>query len=1018
MPGLTDNMREPWLDYRVSKKVRFNCPNNAFGLGKQALSALGACMRRRELSTCRILSSFLRKIFGVNLTLRKSSFKAFAGRKNGDSEIQAFEARNACILTIENLKYRGFKASYPYCLSSVSPKYKATGDFAGSEARNAYILASKHRDFKVSKDVKFKGTMVSRSYSNLLDLASGDSLTFGKAGKRLPRVMTVAGIISELDDDNSNSVASDVPSSVCQERTIIVGNQLPLRAHRRSDNRGWFFSWDEDSLLLQLKDGLAEDVEVVYVGCLKEEVDPSEQDDVAQILLESFKCVPAFLPPELLSKFYHGFCKQQLWPLFHYMLPLSPDHGGRFDRSLWQAYVSVNKIFADKVMEVINPDEDYVWVHDYHLMVLPTFLRKRFNRVKLGFFLHSPFPSSEIYRTLPVRDEILRALLNSDIIGFHTFDYARHFLSCCSRMLGLGYESKRGYIGLEYYGRTVGIKILPVGIHMGQLQSVLNLGDTEFKVAELRDQFKGKTVLLGVDDMDIFKGISLKLLAMEQLLMLHPEWRGKVVLVQIANPARGRGKDVQEVQEETYSTAKRINETFGKLGYEPVVLIDRPLPFYERIAFYTIAECCLVTAVRDGMNLIPYEYIICRQGNSKLDGTLGLNPSTLKKSMLVVSEFIGCSPSLSGAIRVNPWNIDAVAEAMDAAIVMPEAEKQLRHEKHYRYVSTHDVGYWAHSFLQDLERACRDHSRRRCWGIGFGLGFRVVVLDPNFRKLSTEHIVSAYKRTKSRAILLDYDGTMMPQTSINKTPSPEVLSILNSLCSDPKNVVFIVSGRGRQTLSQWFFPCDKLGIAAEHGYFSRWNQDAEWETCVPVAGFDWKTIAEPVMKLYTETTDGSGIETKESALVWHYQDADPDFGSCQAKELLDHLESVLANEPVSVKSGQHIVEVKPQGVSKGLVAEKLLSTMVQRGTLPDFVLCIGDDRSDEDMFECITSAMSGPSLSPIADVFACTVGQKPSKAKYYLDDTREIIRMLQGLASASDQAARNSSAQFAFESPQ
>lgn len=853
--------------------------------------------------------------------------------------------------------------------------------------------------------------MVSRSYSNLLDLASGDSPTFGRVGKRLPRVMTVAGIISDLDEDNSNSVGSDAPSSVAQERVIIVGNQLPLRAHRRPDDSGWNFSWDEDSLLLQLKDGLGEDMEVIYIGCLREEIEPREQDDVSQTLLETFKCVPTFLSPDLFSKFYHGFCKQHLWPLFHYMLPLSPDLSGRFDRSLWQAYVSVNKIFADKVMEVISPDDDYVWVHDYHLMVLPTFLRKRFNRVKLGFFLHSPFPSSEIYRTLPVRDELLRALLNSDLIGFHTFDYARHFLSCCSRMLGLAYQSKRGYIGLEYYGRTVSIKILPVGIHMGQIQLVLNLPETEAKVAELRDQFKGQIVLLGVDDMDIFKGISLKLLAMEQLLEQHPEWRGKVVLVQIANPARGRGRDVQEVQSETTSTARRINEAFGRQGYQPVILIDNPLQFYERIAYYVIAECCLVTAVRDGMNLIPYEYIICRQGNEILDKTLQLDPSLPKKSMLVVSEFVGCSPSLSGAIRVNPWNIDSVAEAMDAALEMRDSEKQLRHEKHYRYVSTHDVGYWAHSFLQDLERSCKDHVRQRCWGIGFGLGFRVIALGPNFKKLSIEHIVSGYKRNKNRAILLDYDGTIMSQTSINKTPTPEAIAILNSLCNDPGNIVFLVSGRGRETLSNWFSSCHKLVLAAEHGYLLRQNHDAEWETCVPVANFDWKQIAEPVMKLYTETTDGSAIEAKESALVWHYQYADPDFGSCQAKELLDHLESVLSNEPVSVKSGQHIVEVKPQGVTKGLVAERLLSTVHQKGMLPNFVLCIGDDRSDEDMFEVITGAVAGSSLSPVAEVFACTVGQKPSKAKYYLEDTTEIVRMLQGLATASDQMARAAATQ-------
>ncbi|PKU78015.1 alpha,alpha-trehalose-phosphate synthase [UDP-forming] 6 [Dendrobium catenatum] len=856
--------------------------------------------------------------------------------------------------------------------------------------------------------------MVSRSYSNLLELASGEPSSLGRLRRLIPRVVTASGIVPDIDSSSSSSDTDDTDdgssSSAPNGRTIIVANQLPIRVHRRhGGGRGWSFSWDEDSLLLQLKDTIGDragGMEFIYVGCLGHEIPPSEQDEVSQVLLEKFNCVPTFLPPDLLSRFYHGFCKQHLWPLFHYMLPLSAELGGRFNRSLWQAYVSANKVFADKILEVISPDDDFVWVHDYHLMILPTFLRKRFNRVKLGFFLHSPFPSSEIYKTLPVREEILRALLNSDLIGFHTFDYARHFLSCCSRMLGLTYESKRGYIGLEYYGRTVSIKILSVGIHMGQLKSVLSLPGTEMKVLELMKQFssQGRTMLLGVDDMDIFKGISLKLLAFEQLLLQHPGCQGKVVLVQIANPARGKGKDVVEVQAESHAMVKRINETFGRPGYEPVIMIDKPLQFYERVAYYVVAECCLVTAVRDGMNLIPYEYIVSRQGNERLDQALGLSPSMPRKSMLVVSEFIGCSPSLSGAIRVNPWNIDAVADAMDSALEMPEAEKQLRHEKHYRYVSTHDVGYWANSFLQDLERTCRDHIRRRCWGIGFGLGFRVVALDPNFRKLSMEHIVSAYRRTSTRAILLDYDGTLMPQASIDKSPSQQSIEMLNSLCCDKNNVVFLVSARSRSTLSDWFSPCENLGMAAEHGYFLRLNRDAEWKTCIPVADCSWKPIAEPVMSLYTETTDGSTIEDKETSMVWCYEDADPDFGSCQAKELLDHLESVLANEPVSVKTGQNNVEVKPQGVSKGLVAEQLLSTMRERGLLPDFVLCIGDDRSDEDMFEVITGAVDGHSLPPSAEVFACTVGRKPSKAKYYLDDTAEIVRLMQGLASVSEQS--------------
>ncbi|KAF5778125.1 putative alpha,alpha-trehalose-phosphate synthase (UDP-forming), Trehalose-phosphatase [Helianthus annuus] len=830
--------------------------------------------------------------------------------------------------------------------------------------------------------------MASKSCANILDFFPDKLLDIPQTPRNLPRVMTLPGVINGCDDGDSDTV-----SSACRERKIIVTNMLPLHIQRDPDTLKLTFRFDEDSLYWQLKDGFSPETDVVYVGSLKVEVDASEQEEVAQKLLEEFNCVPTFLPHDLHKKFYAGFCKQQLWPLFHYMLPISPDHADRFDRLLWQAYVSANKIFADKVMEVADPDEDYIWVHDYHLMILPTFLRKRYNRVKLGFFLHSPFPSSEIYRTLPVRDEILKGLLNCDLIGFHTFDYARHFLSCCSRMMGLDYESKRGHIGLDYFGRTVYIKILPVGIHMGRLESVLNLPITSSKVNKIGQRFKGKKLIVGVDDMDIFKGISLKLLAFEYLLQMNPVLQGNVVLIQIVNPARSTGKDVDEAKRETYLIVNRINETYGSSDYKPVVLIDRPVARYEKSAYYSMADCCIVNAVRDGMNLVPYKYIVCRQHSPHLE----------KSSMLVVSEFVGCSPSLSGAIRVNPWDIESVAGAINSAITMKDSEKKLRHEKHYKYVSSHDVAYWARIFMQDLERASKDHYNKRCWGIGFGLGFRVVSLSPSFRKLSPNYIVSAYKKSNRRAIFLDYDGTLVPQSSIVKAPSEELISILSTLCNDPKNTVFIVSGRGRSSLSEWLAPCEWLGLAAEHGYFTRWSGNSEWESSIPATDLEWKEIAEPVMRLYTEATDGSSIEVKESGLVWHHQDADPDFGSCQAKELVVHLENVLANEPAVVKRGQHIVEVKPQGVTKGLVAERILSRMVEKGESPDFVTCIGDDRSDEDMFESIRRTVLNASVtSSSPEIFACTVGQKPSKAKYYLDDTADVIKLLGGLANASD----------------
>ncbi|KVI11741.1 Glycosyl transferase, family 20 [Cynara cardunculus var. scolymus] len=632
-------------------------------------------------------------------------------------------------------------------------------------------------------------------------------------------------------------------------------------------------------------------------------------------------------------------------------------------------------------------------------MVMPTFLRKIFHRVRVGFFLHNPFPLSKIYRTLPVRDEILQALLNCDLIGFHTFDYARHFLSCCSRMFGLDYKSKRGYIGLDYYGRTVSIKILPVGIHMGQIESMKSSDQTAKKVKELKKMYERKIVILGVDDMDMFKGISLKFLAMGQLLEDYPGLRGSVVLVQIVNPARSRGHDIQKVKTETMKVANEVNQRFGQAGYSPIVFVNGPVSTHDKVAYYAIYECVVVNAIRDGMNLVPYKYTVSRQSSPKLDTALGIdesedrksviivsefigcspslsgairvNPWNIdsvmeamnRKSVIIVSEFIGCSPSLSGAIRVNPWNIDSVMEAMSLAITMPDNEKKLRHEKHYKYVSFHDVAYWARSFDQDLERACKEHFHKQCWGVGFGLGFRVVALGFNFMKLSVEHIVSSYKKTNSRLILLDYDGTVMPQALVDKTPSKE-------------NVVFIVSGRGKDSLSKWFDSCKNLGLSAEHGWLTRWSSDSQWESCGGLAeDVNWKKVALPVIEHYTEATDGSSIEQKKSALVWHHQ----------------------------------------EGVSKGVVVENLIASMQSKGKPLDFVLCIGDDRSDEDMFEKMASSVANLSLQGSVEVFACTVGQKPSMAKYYLDDTMDVIQLFHGLEAASSQLPKITGVGVSFE---
>ncbi|KAG2439617.1 hypothetical protein HXX76_004969 [Chlamydomonas incerta] len=850
-------------------------------------------------------------------------------------------------------------------------------------------------------------------------------------------------------------------------RLIIVSNHLPLRVKRAAAN--WEFEWDEDALVGQAKEGVPTDLEVMYVGSLPVDVALEEQDAVAAQLKRLYNCCPVFMEKELKEKFYKGCCKQQMWPLFHYVLPMSPESSGRFDQETWQAYVKANKVFCEKVVEESATDTDYVWIHDYHLLVLPSLLRKRFNRIRCGLFLHSPFPSSEIFRTFPKREELLRSLLNADLIGFHTFDYARHFLSCCSRMLGLEHETSRGSITIDYYGRTVGIKIMPTGVNPKRYLDGFSWDEFKWRRGELVAQYGGLTVLVGCDDLDVFKGVELKLLALERLLDTHPEWRGQLVLVQITNPPRSTGRDIAELHRCVLGLVDSINRKYGKGSYQPVQYLERHVPLHERMAFYSIADCAVVTATRDGMNLVPYEYVVCRQGPDGWDGGAAAGGAPgggggKRESMLVVSEFVGCSPSLSGAIRVNPWSVESTADGIYAAIKLPREHRALRHDKHWRYVSQHTVAYWATSFVTDLQRVTKNHVAMKCYGLGLGLDtFRMVALDANFRRLEERAVAASYASSRFRAFFLDYDGTLtgaLPLSSAasastgssssgltagghhgpdNLAPSEPLLAVLRALVADPRNRVFLFSSSPKADLTQWFASIPSLGLVAENGFFLRAIGSATWETAVPHADFSWKRMAAPILQQYVESTDGSSVEAKESALVWHYRDADPDFGAWQAKELLDHLEGVLSNKPVEIVGGQGYVEIKPQGVSKGRALERLLaaasapsaaptaaapaaaaapppaaspSSSPAHGGLvgprpagaaagglggPDFMLCVGDDRSDEDMYTSIENMKSLPTMT--AEVFACTVGQKPSRAPFYLNDPVEVLQLLARLVN-------------------
>ena len=845
------------------------------------------------------------------------------------------------------------------------------------------------------------------------------------------------------------------------QRVIIVCNSLPLKMRHDPEGsaaRGhsWHFEHDPDSIYGQCSAGIVSGTsveKVIFLGGLGSEVELFEQDAVAADITERFGCIPVFLGEELKAKYYKGFCKQFLWPLMHYVLPMSCASPARYNKLNWQGYLAANKRFADKVVEVINADGDFVWVHDYHLMLLPTFLRKRYNTVRCGYFLHSPFPSSEVFRTFPNRDLVLRGLLNADVVAFHTFDYARHFLSCTTRLLGLNHKTKHGALAIDYYGRSVGVKICPTGVNTDRLQEGVLWPESLDLRSTYKKAFHGRKVFLGVDDMDIFKGIELKLQAFELLLSQHPELAEKMCLVQVCNPARSSGREMQELQAEVAATVERLNATYGVTegssdgnteisGGKVVQLIHRSTSLAERIALLSVADCAVVTATRDGMNLLPYEYITCRQGPVDEDKGTEQGYPLPRCSSLIMSEFVGCSSSLSGAFRVNPWNVEDVADAMYRAAMLSGVEAEARHEKHWKYISEHTVGYWAASNIAELQRTTETTGDARCYGLGFGLNFRVVALDPNFRKLETANVTSEYAHSTKRILLLDYDGTLVPQASYNQPPCAELLESLRKLTEDKHNAaVCIVSGRQRATLDSWFAEAvPDAALLAEHGYWYKApsgvnTSPREWHQLAPVGTEEhikkWHEIVMPILEQYTDSTDGSFIKDKGTSVIWHFGDADPDFGSWQAKELMDHLESVLVNDPVDVFPGNGHVEIKPQGVSKGTLVEMYLGGdssdhLKDTGSKRvDFILAIGDDRSDEEMFHVISERVSADAKLGVLmrsdscpmpghvskkkhdhlAVYCSTVGQKPSKADYYLDDTDDVVKLLRNLTVAAGATA-------------
>ncbi|CAH0492390.1 unnamed protein product [Peronospora farinosa] len=709
-----------------------------------------------------------------------------------------------------------------------------------------------------------------------------------------------------------------VKGSRRRRRVLLVTRTLPFWLVSEDAQSQWRAEFPEHASLngaMEIFQSLHESYDCVWIGSVHGEIEPSEQNTLKEQLLQDRKYYPVFLDERRERLYYQGFCKTVMWPLFHSCPPTTDDQitqhemmedGQEDDHSMekmWQAYVAANQAFADAIQEVYE-EGDLVWIQGYHLTLVPQMVQNLFpnNNVCMGFFMHIPFPSAELYRILNNREEILTGILGADLIGFQTYDYARHFQSACVRLLGL----ESSHEGVDLNGHFARVTIFPVGIDANKYAAMVQSDAVQKQMTQLTSQFSGKKVILGVDQLDQTKGLVHKLLAVEELFTQKPDLAKKVVFLQIVT-----GPPVYEsaLESQVESLVSRINSKLQDVGTEgPVQYLNKDIAVEALLALYALADALVITPVRDGMNTIPFGYIVCRE-------------ATNKHARVILSEFAGCAQSLGKARLANPWNTEELSRALLESL-QDNDEVMRAHEHMFSYVSSFTSRHWADKFLEQLHE-CREEN----------------AVSVSGRELSRRDMTSAYSRSSRRLIFINYEGVLAVEASIPELayPPQELIWQLSMLTSDPRNTVVLVSARSMSVCEQWFAELSgNLVLAAEYGVYVKWIGDNEgWHCLVPNMDMSWWEHILPLLEYYTERTPGAYIERKDSSIAWHYRDCDLDHGLWQASELLVSLREITRSLPVSLYPGNRYLEVRPEKVSKATLFERIWKYMNWSSLFPD-----------------------------------------------------------------------------------
>jgi trehalose 6-phosphate synthase/phosphatase len=717
-------------------------------------------------------------------------------------------------------------------------------------------------------------------------------------------------------------------------RCLLVSNRLPLAFNERTQE----FAPSSGGLVSAIKGLDAKKVgyDFEWMGILTDDIAPEKINQLKQIPFGDLKCHPIVVPKESYNTYYNSFCNNVIWPLFHYERSMV-----QHSESGWKCYEEINQLVADAICEQAL-DDDTIWIHDFHFFLVPGMIKAKRPELKIGFFLHIPFPSSEIFRELPQRKEILNSLIQCDLVGFHDLSYLTHFKSSLSRVLG----ETTSIFNDRKWG------VYPISIDTQHFAALREATETKEFIQRYAEQKKDKKWILGVDRLDYIKGLVLKLKAFEEFLRRFPEQREKVQMVQIVIPSRVDVPEYQDLKQKVEQLVSSINGEFGTPTYMPIHYLFHSVSEYELSALYQLSEVMHIGSRRDGMNLVCLEYVVSQ--TSEYAGSL------------LLSEFTGAHSTLSYAVSINPWNIEETALKIKEALNQPDEQRRREMMQMHEFLNRYTSSEWAKFFMRDLHRDSKPVQKTYH-----------LTRDGKFPWMQN-------LKGKRITFFCDMDGTLAP---IAAQPShvklqKETLELLEQISKNNLLEFVVVSGRDRDYLHDQFIQQHdfKFPLAACHGAYSYSPENHEWSNLIEHDSTKWKEGILDILKLYTSRTPGSFLEDKGHAVTWHYRNSPPEFADFLANKLFIELEESLTSLPAQVTRGKKVIEVKSLHASKGFFVQRWLE---KQEYLPDVVIALGDDTTDEDMFDFLQNK------AEVSD-FCIKVGEDKTFAKYSIKEQSTV----------------------------